>query len=241
MDCNLLLMTRGDFPVPECNLIIHQPSIKEIGLIGETDFFVGIQTLCIKKTMLQQDESLLSNTNNFQIFMAIMNAPEAVDKKYAVEQVLTLVLPQHQAKFTPQSLLLIGKENAINLIDENNFEPLQEALRTVFCLNAVTNDQTIFDPANKEAQRIAEKIMRGRAKIAAEKGLTKGSVLGQYLSILSIGLHISFSELMNYTLYQIYDALERFNLYVAWDIDKDTRLAGGKPDRQPENWMKNIH
>jgi hypothetical protein len=33
--------------------------------LGEKDFFVGIQTLCINKGMLSQDNSFLENTNNF--------------------------------------------------------------------------------------------------------------------------------------------------------------------------------
>jgi hypothetical protein len=30
-------------------------------------------------------------------------------------------------------------------------------------------------------------------------------------------------------------------LKVAWDQDVAVRLAGGKPDNKPDNWMKNIH
>jgi hypothetical protein len=41
-DYKLALMTGVDIPVPELQTIIHQPSIKEISMIGETDFFMGI-------------------------------------------------------------------------------------------------------------------------------------------------------------------------------------------------------
>jgi len=30
-------------------------------------------------------------------------------------------------------------------------------------------------------------------------------------------------------------------LYVNWDLDIRSRLAGGKTEKQPDNWMKNIH
>lgn len=65
MDTRLALMCGTDFPVPECQLTIHQPRIKEIALIGEADFFAGIQCLCLNKSMFVQDESLLETTNNF--------------------------------------------------------------------------------------------------------------------------------------------------------------------------------
>ena len=87
MDTRLSLMCGTDYPVPECQLVIHQPSIKEISFIGEQDFFTGIQCLCLNKTMFVKDETDLSNVNNFQIFMTIMSEKEAADKKAAVQQV----------------------------------------------------------------------------------------------------------------------------------------------------------
>ena len=41
-DYNLALMTGIDIPVPELQISIHQPTIKEISMIGEQDFFTGI-------------------------------------------------------------------------------------------------------------------------------------------------------------------------------------------------------
>ena len=93
-DYRLGLMTGIDLPIPELQTTIHQPTIKEISLIGEQDFFIGIQLLCIKKQMYIQDENLLNSTNNFQIFMAIMNEKQTAEKKTAVQQVLTLLFPQ---------------------------------------------------------------------------------------------------------------------------------------------------
>jgi hypothetical protein len=42
-------------------------------------------------------------------------------------------------------------------------------------------------------------------------------------------------------MYQLYDQVERYMLKAAWDQDVAVRLAGGKPDNKPDNWMKNIH
>jgi hypothetical protein len=83
--------------------------------------------------------------------------------------------------------------------------------------------------------------MRGRQRVAAQKGGSNSSVFSKYLSILSVGLPMSMAELTNLTMFQIYDLMERYSLYTNWDIDIRTRLAGGKPDSQPDNWMKDIH
>lgn len=84
--------------------------------------------------------------------------------------------------------------------------------------------------------------MRGRQRVAAQKGGDNSSVFSRYLSILTIGLSsMSLNDLLNTTIFQLYDLVERYILHMNWDIDVRTRLAGGKPDSQPENWMKNIH
>ena len=240
MDTRLTLMCGTDYPVPECQLVVHQPRIKEIAFIGEADFFAGIQCLCLNKSMFVKDESLLRDTNNFQIFMTIMSEKEAADKKFAVQQVFTLIFPKYKVMMTPRSVLLSGDGMTIQ-IDEKNFEYLQAALTSICCLKTGPMDQQSFNPANAKAREIAEKLMRGRAKVAAEKGQSNISIFSQYLSILTVGLQMPLQELMDLTMFQLYDLVERYMLYINWDMDVRCRLAGGKPDNQPDNWMKSIH
>ena len=127
------------------------------------------------------------------------------------------------------------------MVDANNFESLQEILRMVFCVNSTDMDKQAFNPANDAAKEIAEKLMRGRQRVAAQSGENNHSIFSQYLSVLVIGTQLGFNELQTYTMYQIFDLMERYSLYTNWDIDLRCRLAGGKPDTQPDNWMKNIH
>ena len=241
MDTRLALICGTDIPVPECQIIIHQPRINEIALIGESDFFTGVQCLCLNKSMFVKDESLLADTNNFQIFMTIMSEKETADKKVAVQSVCTILFPQYKVLFTPRSMLLSGKEGQI-IIDETNFEFVQAALSDICCLKTGPMDQQSFNPANAKAKEIAEKLMRGRQRVAAQKGETNISIFSQYLSILTIGTgSMSMQNLMDLTIYQLYDLIERYTLYINWDMDVRCRLAGGKPENQPDNWMKNIH
>ena len=241
MDTRLALMTGIDIPIPECQLVMHQPTLKEISFIGETDFFVGVQTLCLYKSMfIDEGKSALESITNFQIFMTIMSEKDAIDKKFAVQQVCALLFPNYKVMITPRSVLLSGGGATIQ-IDENNFEYLQSALTNICCLKTGPMDQQSFNPANAKAREIAEKLMRGRARVAAEKGQSNTSIFSQYLSILTVGLHIPIQEIMDLTIYQLYDLVERYMLYINWDMDVRCRLAGGKPDNQPDNWMKNIH
>ncbi len=241
MDYRLALMCGTDIPIPECKLTVHQPTITELSYIGEKDFFTGAQCLSIYKSMFVEDKNLLSEVNNFQIFMMIMQEEEAKDKKEAVKQALTLLFPKMQAMFTPNSLLFRPEEGDMVIIDESNFEQLQEVLRKVFCVTSGPMDQQAFNPAGDKAKEIAKKLMRGRERIAAEQNSSNSSIFSQYLSVLSVGLSMPLESLTKLTMFQLYDLVERYYLWVNWDMDVKTRLAGGKPDSQPDNWMKNIH
>ena len=241
MDTRLSLMCGTDYPVPELQLTIHQPRIHEISYVGETDFFSGVQCLCLNKSMFVKDESDLANTSNFQIFMMIMSKKETADKKRAVQQVCTLFFPNYKLLITPRSMILSSELNSIQ-IDENNFEFLQEAISTICCLKTGPMDQSSFNPADAKAKEIAEKLMRGRQRVAAQKGETNTSIFSQYLSIITVGLHsMSLQDATELTMFQLYDLVERYMLYINWDMDIRSRLAGAKPDSQPDNWMKNIH
>lgn len=239
-DIRLALMTGVDIPIPECQLTLHQPSIKEISMIGEKEFFIGAQVLCVEKDMYIEDEKVLDKINNFQIFMTIMSDEETKEKRKEVIQLLSLLFPQYKVVLTPRSLLFNSSDENI-IIDENNFESLQQVFKQVFCLSS--SQQDTFNPGNDMAKKIADKLMRARQRVAAQKGTdSEGSMFAQYLSTLTIGLgSMSLYDLSQLTIYQLYDLIERYTLYINWDIDIRSRLAGGKPDSTPDNWMKNIH
>lgn len=242
MDIQLALMCGLDIPVPQCQIEVHQPHIWEIALIGEEDFFIGAQCLNINKKQFVQDETVLSDINNFQIFMTIMTKKEARDKKFSVQQLLSITFPDYQITLSPRSMIFSKEGQESIIVDENNFDDLQEVLRKVYCLDSKTASQESFNPADKKAEEIAAKLQRGRARVAAEKGEDRGSMLSQYISSMTVGINsMSLADCMDLTLYQLLDLVERYSLYVNWDIDIRSRLAGASPSESPDNWMKNIH
>ena len=166
-----------------------------------------------------------------------MNQAETIDKKLAVQQLLTLLFPNKKCVFTPRAIV-IGE----HMIDEQYFEQFQDIVKEIFCFKSNQHDQSTFNPANKKAKEIADKLMRGRQRVAEINGSANASIFSQYLSALTIGIQsMSLWDLMNLTMFQLYDLVERYQLYINWDIDIRSRLAGAKPDGKPENWMKNIH
>lgn len=52
---------------------------------------------------------------------------------------------------------------------------------------------------------------------------------------------MSMQESVELTMYQLFDLIERYSLYINWDLDIRSRLAGAKGEKPIENWMKSIH
>lgn len=241
-DIKMALIAGTDIPIPECQLTLHQPSIQEIALIGDEDFFIGIQTLSVNKNMINdQDKIPLEDLNNFHIFMMIMQDKGLSDKKQAVQAVLSLICPSYKISMTPRSLVF-SKNEEILTIDETNFDYLQNVIKQVFCINSGPMEMQSFNPSNRKAKEIADKLMRGRQRVAAQKAGQNDSIFVQYVSVLTIGINsMSLKDCLSLTMYQLFDLIERYSLYLNWDLDIRSRLAGGKPDKQADNWMKNIH
>lgn len=241
MDNRLALMTGIDFPIEGCSLIIHQPSIKEISYIGETDFFMGIQLLSVNKSMYETPEIDLSEMTNFDIFIQLMNSPELKDQKSKVQQALSMLFPSYQIMMTPRTIVFNQEGNSF-ILDERNFESFQQQLGQMLCLQQ--SGQQAFNPGGNKAREIAQKLQRARERVAAQKAKEggSGSMFSQYLSIVTIGISsMSLKDSLDLTLYQLYDLVERYSLYINWDLDIRSRLAGAKGEKPIENWMKSIH
>ena len=244
MDYNLALMTGIDFPIEELNLIIHQPTIKEISYLGETQFFTGAQLLCVNKDQYLddiQEEASAIQISNFDIFIEILKQPELSQQTQAINMVLDLLFPQYQIITTPRSILF-NLEDITVIIDEGNFLMFQQIISKVLCLQQ--SGQQSFNPQGKKAKEIARKLQRARERVAKAQQQERGasSVISQYLSVLCVGLgSISLKDGLDLTLYQFYDLIERYSLYINWDLDIRSRLAGAKGEKPVENWMQSIH
>lgn len=233
----------ADIPIPEISEVIHQPTMKEIGFVGEKNFLSGAQCFLINKNMLLLNKDIpkeaLEQTSDFSLFLDVAKQK---DVKSQVETFLFLIFPKYtQILFTPRAIMLKQEDKSV-IIDEGNFNIIQDIVRKIFNFDKISGDD--FNPANEEAAKIAALLKRGRERVAAQRRAENGgdgSIFSTYLSSLAIALQEPLDHLLNLTLFQINDLLERYQLWYASEIDVRVRLAGGKPDSQPDNWMKNIH
>lgn len=244
-DFRLSLMVGIDMPVPELQLIFHAPTIKDIAYMGEKQYFMAVQYLCLEKEQLVQDETLLLSMTNFQVLMKILEQTKDKDKKSAIITLLKLIFPDFSAAITKNSIILTMDDNdgPTILIDEQNFDIFQEVLREILCVNSLfQGENVIYNPGNDRAKEIANKLMRGRRKVAEQKaGNGNQSVLVRYISILTVAQIITLEDCINCNMFQLFDLMDRYTKKTECDTDRQVKLAGGKTEKQVESWMKDIH
>lgn len=236
-------MAGVDIPLPELRLTVHVPTLRDIAFMGEQQFFQAVQYLCLQKEQLIQDKTLLQTLSNFQVLMKVLEQSEDKTKKTAVTTLLKLLFPDYMAIITRNSIILNKPEVDPVLIDSDNFDAFQETLKQVLCVNSLfQGNNIVYNPANARAQEIANKLMKGRQKVAQIKAQGGGeSVLTRYISILTVAKVCSIDECKNLNMFQLFDLMERYSAFVEWDIDLRVKLAGGKPEKQVESWMKDLH
>ena len=92
---------------------------------------------------------------------------------------------------------------------------------------------------------IAEKFERRRQMLSEKKGAqqpsNKVAILSRYVSILAVGQKKDINQLLNYTVYQLFDEFNRFELKSSYDIYLQAKMAGAQDLKEVEDWMKDIH
>lgn len=243
----LALINGVDIIIPELQLVIHQPSCKELSMtmLEEDEIFFAIGILTINKDRIKVESSDLDNS---QIFSTTFKGLKS-EKRNQVLLILDLLFPESAINFSPSTgALCITQHGQDIFLEGENFDIFQDAIKHVFCVgNKLHSDNDLeYNTKGEMANKIKEKLLKGRKEVEKRKAMfgesrTKQLILDRYISILSVALHLSINEVREYTLYQLYDSINRFNLFNISDLDTRVRLAGGDPKDEVEEWTKDIH
>lgn len=238
---DLLYLSGNDIPFAAARLNITQPRIKDIAFLGENNFYAGVEFLKFDKDILSDEDKIkLENHSNFDVLIAIMNEKNITiqQQKIQLTMVLALLFPLYAIEIKTDCISLT-KNNEIFRIDRNNFEEFKSIIKHMFCLDGEENDD--YNPSGAMARQIAEKLKKRRQKISQAKGDKKISILDKYVSILAVGEQKDMNSLLNYTVYQLFDELKRYQLKLAWDINLKARMAGAQDLKDAEDWMQDMH
>lgn len=236
-------------PIPECNIIITQPTIRNICAFGEDNFFMGIQlfTETERITMpVREGNSRLAMLSDFQLLLVILE--EDKQTKDAVQQFFELIFPTYRIRFDPGSVCFLKEdsERIVGQLNPMNVEAFQVMLQQLF-LPYGSKQEEDYKPVNEKAAEIAEKLKRGnriRQQMKAEQEKSSSSVFGHYISILSVGLGMDINILFQYTPFQLYDSFIRYQYKLNNELYQrliTVPFADTSKITEPDSWMDNIY
>ena len=242
MKNDLILLSGADIPFVAGVATIHQPTIYEISYIGEEAFFTGCELLKFSKDSLpSEDKNKLIDYSDFNILMSIMN-DKSGSMTYNIscaKQVLDLVFPLYTVVIT-DSCIQLQNEELSGYLDDTNFVEFKEILAEMFCLKHGAAEE--YNAEGELAKKIADKFKKRHQQLAKLKpSKEKISIFNKYISILTVGEHKDINSFMKYTVYQLFDEFQRYQLKSGYDIYIKAKLAGATELQEPEDWMKDLH
>ena len=168
--------------------------------------------------------------------------------KIYMQLVLSLLLPDYKINFLPSCIMFSKKEEDTieqKVIDKQNFEFFRNIVSSMFCLNEIKGKgaKNRYNPKGPQAKALVQKFIEREQKLAKlkNKGKHEIAILDQYVSILSVGLQKDKNQLMQYTVYQLFDQIQRFRMKQSFDMYVQAKMAGAKDIEDVENWMGDLH
>lgn len=243
---DLLLLSGNDVPFIEAQVNIHQPSIKEIAYIGEESFFIGCELLGFsKKNLSEEEQAQLTEYSDLDVFLMMFQGlmpAELKRQKQSVDNVLMLLFPNYEISFNEKGILL-RNEKEEKYLDNSNFPIFQKMVKQMFNLNRDNAQNDEYNPGGDLAKSIVKKLEERKRKLAEQSKSADGkiNILCRYVSILSVGQQKDMNSLLQYTVYQLFDEFQRYELKMQADYNFQARMAGAKDLPEIEDWMKDIH
>lgn len=243
----LILMGGNDIIVPNYAVKIHQPTINEIALIGEEQFFSTLNIFMInsknfKSTLLESIPSELideiesiQNLNELEVLLFLISSEDSVKNSFNI--LFKLLLPDFEFEFSDiEFRVLLKSENVIIELDEELFLIIKDIVFKIFIFDKLF-DGLKYKPIDERAQEIADKLQKAKNKMNKNESKEYQSLLANIISILGVTGQ-SIIELNNFTIYQLYNQFERFALYMQYDQSIKAALAGAKVDII--DWFKQL-
>lgn len=157
----------------------------------------------------------------------------------SLELVLSLLFPNYQLMKMPTMLVLTkqveGHKDQV-LINNDNFEQFKGIIKSMFCLDTLGGGD--YNPANKAADMIAKKLRDRHKKLSKkQEGSQSIDILSRYVSILTLANHHTIPELMQYTVFQLFDQFRRFEKKYSYDTWFKAKLAGAQNLQDVDSWL----
>lgn len=220
---------------------MRTPRAKEILMLGETKYLIALQIFQMNKKSLKIQSPQVTN---WMIFTKALN-----QKIEGVSNVRTLMTSFLQLFFINKIIIgpasiIIQDGDQIKNIEQEDFDGFQEIICYLGCSFLFKAQEETFNPRNKLAAEIAEKMKKARARLAKVKAAENGTLgkpdkglLYRYIKFVSTATPNTMEQTVNMTLFQLHTLTQTGLAREAYDIEIRSRLMGAKGDKEIEHWL----
>lgn len=244
-----LYLSGSAVPVKECNVLLHQPKVRDVALFGESRFYAACQMLAdipgfVKG--IKQGNTELNGRNDFQVFVEVLSVEET-GLFEVVKPLFALCCPDVEVTPKRKTLDFTKEGNVVGRLTQMNYTSFSRTIRELYLPKEEDEDPEYnYDKNNKAAVALAEQIKKNRERLRKAKSSenTVGSILAFYTSCLSLGMGLDVNLFYNYTLFQLYDAFNRYTAKMVSDQFRQIQLmpfADTSDMEAPETWMRNLY
>lgn len=190
-----LFLSGQDVPVIECNIIIHQPTLKQIAIFKETNFINAVQLfgqVDYHIAKLRELNPLTEQFSDFELLMGLLNQDDTI--KQSIDSFFQLIFPTYVIEIRDKEICFYKDERRVGMINLHNYKVFCDTINQLFGLPM---DKKQYNPANKKAEELAKKFKERAEILAKQKGKANDSpsLYGSYISVLSVGMSLDINIL----------------------------------------------
>lgn len=239
---NLILTTGIEIPIPELQITLKQPSIREISLLNG-QYFIALQLFSFDRQKLNIPKEI--EASQWDVLQVMFK-----QKITGIDNIEVLILNflqlffKDKISFGPRSIYLSSGGEIKNLEPEQ-FEILHPIIKEIggeWLINA-SDEKDNFKPKNELAAKIAEKMKKARARLKKIKdaelpnsGKSQEDFLTKMVKVVALSTANSLDDILDMTLYQLNLLFTTSMQKEGYELDVQSRLAGAKNDKPLIHW-----
>lgn len=236
------LISGAPIHISELDLFIYQPRLYQIAEIGEERFYNYLSYFRIKKSLILQNISdpmqleSLNNMTEYEVLKALID--DEPDIEVGMSIIFKLIIKDLRSiKFNIGFIFINTEAGQQYIINNDSFLVIKDIVYQIFGLEDTKKE---FNPTNKAAEEIVNKISDRRKKLSEMQGKKDQSILTDFVSILAVGLNcVNMKDILNLTIYQIFNIMKRFGMYSQYNIQIQALMQGAE-DVELIDWLQKI-
>lgn len=253
-----LYLSGAQVPIKACGIYITPMTVRQVVQHGEDEFFTQVKMLSdislITKS-LKEGKSQVDGRNDFQILLGVLADPRGVEIKQSIIDALGTICPDFDVECDRRAInffVTLDEEAAkpvrVGQINPFNYELFAKTVNDLFLPQRPDEDiEYNINESSRASRQLMEKIKRNRERLkqaASSKSGGGTSLLAQQASILSLGTGLDINTIMSYTLFQLYDAFDRYMLKSSYEMYRQMcMIPFSDPSKldEPESWLVNLY